>query len=223
MNLPVRPSLPRGLYALCDDTFRPELPLIEKARLLVLGGAPTLQVRLKRTPVREALAALRSIVSLCRSAGAVCLVNDRVDWALLADADGVHLGEEDLPIEEARRLLGPDRLIGGTVRDLAGVERARLLGADYVGLGPLFGTTTKQVAAPVLGLDAFREVTRASPLPVVGIGGVTLERIGSVAAAGAHSAAIVSDALSAPDIPARVRTLIASFERGLAQRSVWGL
>ena len=214
MNVPVRPSLPRGLYALCDDTVRPELPLEAKAGRLLAGGARVLQLRMKRTPLREGLAVARRVVAACRSAGAVCLVNDRVDVALLAGADGVHVGDEDLPPEAARELLGPGRLLGVTVRDVAGARAAQAAGADYVGLGPVFGTTTKQVPAPVLGLERFAAVVRASPLPVVGIGGVGLANIAELAATGAHATAVVSDALLAEDIAEQVRRLVSAFDRG---------
>ncbi|ATB49328.1 thiamine phosphate synthase [Corallococcus macrosporus] len=214
MNAPSRPHLPRGPYLLCDDSIRPELSLVDKAARLVAGGARVVQLRMKRTPVREALAAARQVVALCRQEGALCLVNDRVDLALLADAHGVHVGDEDLPAEDARALLGPGRLLGVTVRDGAGARAARAAGADYVGLGPVFPTATKQVPAPVLGLEAFAAVVRESPLPVVGIGGVGLGNIASVAAAGARCAAVVSDALLAADITERVRQLATAFEQG---------
>lgn len=214
MNAPAPFPLPRGLYVLCDDTLRPEVPLAHKAASLLAGGARVVQLRMKRTPLREALAAARAVVAACRSAGAVCLVNDRVDLALLSGAHGVHVGDEDLPPEEARALLGPGRCVGVTVRGVADAHAARTAGADYVGLGPLFGTTTKQVAAPVLGLEAFAAVVRDSPLPVVGIGGVKLENIADLAATGAHGGAVASDALLAEDIPGRVRLLAAAFDRG---------
>lgn len=207
---------------LCDDSLRPEWPLEDKAAHLLAGGARVVQLRMKRTPLRQALAAARAVVAACRRAGAVCLVNDRVDLALLSGAHGVHVGEEDLPAEEARALLGPEGLVGVTVRSLADVDAARDAGADYVGLGPVFGTTTKQVNAPVLGLDAFATVVRASPLPVVGIGGVKLENIAALAATGAHGGAVASDALLAEDVPGRVRLLRAAFDRSAGGTSLAG-
>ncbi|HYO59805.1 thiamine phosphate synthase [Archangium sp.] len=222
MNTPVRPSLPPGLYVLCDDTVRPELPLGEKAARLLAGGARVVQLRMKRTPLREALEVAREVVAACRRAGAVCLVNDRVDLALLSGAHGVHVGDEDLPPEEARALLGPEGLVGVTVRGLSEAHAARAAGADYVGLGPVFGTTTKQVPAPVLGLGGFAAVVRASPLPVVGIGGVKLENIADLAATGAHGGAVASDALLAEDIAERVRRLSAAFDRGARGTSLAG-
>jgi thiamine-phosphate pyrophosphorylase len=220
MNVPARPLLPRGPYLLCDDTVRPELPLGEKAARLLAGGARVLQLRMKRTPPREALAAAREVVAACHRAGALCLLNDRVDLALLSGADGVHVGDEDLPPEAARELLGPARLVGVTVRNAAGARAAKAAGADYVGLGPVFGTATKQVPAPVLGVEGFAAVVRDCPLPVVGIGGVGLANIARVAAAGAHGAAVASDALLAPDIAEQVRRLSTAFDTGLRGASL---
>ena len=214
MNAPSSRALPRGLYALCDDSLRPELPLVQKAALLLEGGARVLQLRMKRTPVREALEAARAVARAAHAVGALLLINDRVDLALLSGADGVHLGDEDLPPGEARALLGPGRLIGVTVRGAAGARVAQAAGADYVGLGPVFATGTKVVPAPVLGLARFAEEVRASVLPVVGIGGVGLENIAQVAAAGAACAAVASDALLARDVAERVRALTRAFERG---------
>ncbi|HLL06403.1 MAG TPA: thiamine phosphate synthase [Myxococcaceae bacterium] len=220
MNVPARPLLPQGPYLLCDDSVRPELPLAQKAARLLAGGARVLQLRMKRTPPREALAAAREVVAACHRAGALCLLNDRVDLALLSGADGVHVGDEDLPPEAARELLGPARLVGVTVRNAAGARAAKAAGADYVGVGPVFGTTTKQVPAPVLGVEAFAAVVRECPLPVVGIGGVGLSNIAQVAAAGAHCAAVASDALLAADISEQVRRLSAAFDTGLRGASL---
>ncbi|MBF5042642.1 thiamine phosphate synthase [Aggregicoccus sp. 17bor-14] len=220
MNAPPPPTLPRGLYALCDDSLRPELPLPEKAALLLQGGARVLQLRMKHTPLREGLAAARAIAQACERAGALLIVNDRVDLALLSGAHGVHVGDEDLPPEAARALLGPTRLVGVTVRSAEGARAARAAGADYVGLGPVFATRTKAVPAPVLGLTRLAEEVRASPLPVVAIGGVGLENIADVARAGAHCAAVASDALLARDVAERVGALASAFDRGALAASL---
>jgi len=209
---------PPGLYALCDDGFRPELPVEAQAEAFLHGGARVLQLRLKRTGPARAVDIAGRLAERCRAAGAVLLVNDRVDWALLAGADGVHLGAEDLPPEDARRLLGPDAVVGVTVRSAGEAEAARRAGADYVGLGPVFAPVSKQVDAPVLGLDRFRREVANISLPVVAIGGIGRTTIRSVAAAGAHGAAVVSDLLSAQDIASRARELEAEFEHGLRDR-----
>src|SRR5262249_11116432 len=123
----------------------------------------------------------------------VTLVNDRVDWALLSGAHGVHLGDEDLPPAEARRLLGPDRIVGVTVRGASGAREAATAGATYVGLGPVFDTRTKTGPAPGRGLERLSSEVQAIPLPVVAIGGIRLETITAVARTGVHAAAVVSD------------------------------
>jgi thiamine-phosphate pyrophosphorylase len=210
MNAP-SPKLPSGLYAICDDSVRPELSLTRKSELLLEGGVRVIQLRMKNTPVSAALAVARRVSSLCRAAQAVCLVDDRVDLALIANAHGVHLGEDDLPARRARALLGPDRIIGMTVRNAQMAEEARDAGADYIGLGPVFPTATKAVAASALGIESLAEIVRQSPLPTVAISGIGLSNIGRVARAGAHGAAVISDLLTAPDIPARARALSKAF------------
>lgn len=200
----------RGLYGIADGGARPELSILEKVHALCEGGARVVQLRLKRAGAREALALAREAVPVCRAHGVVCVINDRVDVALAAGADGVHLGDEDLPVDEARRI-APGLLIGATVRDLAGAEQAARLGADYVGFGPVFGTKTKSLNVPPRGLPMLAEVAKQSPLPVVAIGGIDLARIADVARAGPAMAAVVGAALEAADVRAATRSLVAAF------------
>lgn len=204
-------KLPRGLYALVDDSVRPDLPMVEKARAVIDGGVGVLQLRMEQTVDRLALPIVRTVVALAHPRGVRVIVNDRVDLALAGGADGVHLGADDLPVAVARRLLGPDALVGATTRSLADIERARGEGADHVGLGPLFPTRTKEVAHPPLGLERFAAIARASPLPVVGIAGITCSTIGQVAAAGAWAAAVAGDLLLAEDVLSRARALQQAF------------
>ncbi|MDX2015219.1 MAG: thiamine phosphate synthase [Myxococcaceae bacterium] len=206
-------KLPRGLYALVDDGVRAEVPVPEKARWALAGGARVLQLRLEQTGDRQALVWIREVVAAARPVGAVILVNDRVDLCLVGEADGVHVGDDDLPVEAARRVLGPGALIGRTVRRLDDIHSARAHGADHVGLGPVFTTTTKQVNVPALGLAGLAAICRESPLPVVGIAGISLETIGTVAQAGVHAAAVASDWLTAQDPVSRVQAL---------ERAFWG-
>lgn len=214
MSTPARPSLPAGLYALCDDTVRPELDVVDKAQLLLKGGVKVMQLRLKKTPVRKAVIAARSVVELCRLKGAVCLVNDRADWALVSDAHGVHVGDEDLLPKDARKVIGDPGLVGVTCRGPEDIVNAQRAGADYAGVGPVFATTTKRVAVPPMGLGRLAEIVAASPLPIVAIAGITLENIEAVARAGVHCAAVGSDLYRTNDIPARVQALSEAFARG---------
>ena len=207
-------TLPRGLYAVLDDGARPDLTLAEQARVLSGAGVRVAQVRCKRAAGRAAWEAVREAVKVLRAAGVVALVNDRVDWALLSGADGVHVGDGDLPPADARRLLGPGRIVGVTVRGAAGARLAADAGASYVGLGPVFSTRTKEVPAPVLGLERLRDEVRASPLPVVAIGGIGLETVAAVARTGVHGVAVVSDLWAGDDPAARVEALQRAFLLG---------
>jgi thiamine-phosphate pyrophosphorylase len=209
-------SLNHGIYALVDDTLRADLPLLAKAEALLSGGVRTLQLRLKRTPAHEAVEVAKALAWLVRQAGAQLIINDRVDWALLADAAGVHLGADDLPVSEARKLLGPGKLIGATVRNLADIRAAAEQGADYVGLGPVFATRTKVVDAPVLGLAGLRAIASECPVPVVAISGINLSNVAQVAAQRVHAAAVGSALLEACDIAAAARELAGEFARGQA-------
>lgn len=216
----VVPELPRGIYGVCDDSVRPEWSLEDKAARLLEGGIRVLQLRMKRTPVRRALEAARRVTRACREAGAICLVNDRVDLALLSGAHGVHLGDEDLPVEDARALLGPGAVVGATCRNAEAIARAKAAGATYAGVGPVFATATKQVDARLLGVEGLEQVLREAVLPVVAISGIGLSNVADVAGAGARMAAVVSDLLSADDPAERARRLTAEFERGRARRSL---
>jgi thiamine-phosphate pyrophosphorylase len=198
----------RGLYGIVDDGL--EMPPFLWARALADGGASVIQLRFKRTPMGEALDQARRIRR--ELPGILLLINDRVDLALLCAADGVHLGEHDLPIEEARRLLGADRLIGATVRSVAEGEARLAEGADHLGAGPVFASLTKSIAAPLLGLEGLRKICRALPgKPVVAISGIDDENIGSVAAAGAHAAAVIGAVGRAADPLGAAKRLSRSF------------
>ncbi len=210
---------PPGLYAIADDGS-PGRSVQAQVDALLEGGARVLQLRLKRTGAAASLALARWAQGRTRAAGCVLLVNDRVDWALLCGADGVHLGAEDLGVAEARALLGPAALVGATVRSTEEAVAAKAAGADYVGLGPVFPPKSKAVAAPLLGLAGLGRVVGSSPLPVVAIGGLSLHTISAVARTGAHGAAVVSDLLQAEDIAARVRALEEEFLRGVRERGV---
>ena len=212
------PALPEGLYALCDDGLRPDWPLEEKAAALLSAGVKAIQLRMKRTPADRALTAARAIARACRQAGAVLLLNDRVDLAMLAAADGVHLGKDDLPVDEARRVLGEGALIGATCRSLEDVRRAKALGADYAGVGPVFRTLTKQVDARELGVEGLAAICAGAPIPVVAIAGIAEPNIEAIAAAGAHGAAVLAALLVRDEVAERAQRLTAGFERGRARR-----
>ncbi len=202
----------RGLYAIVGD----EDPVAGAAAALD-GGASVVQVRLKTTPTGAFLLAACQVVDLGRGR-ALVIVNDRADIAFLAGADGVHLGDEDLPPAEARRIVGDGLLVGRTCRTLAEARAALAEGADHVGFGPMFGSASKALPVAPRGLAALREVAAALPAPVVAIGGITLERIGEVAAAGAAAAAVIHDLFARGDVRRRARLLAAAFDAAAAPR-----
>jgi len=207
-----------GLYGLADPGIRNDLDIPELCLALARGGARVVQIRWKETGSRALLEATRAARRALAGFDTLLIVNDRPDVALLGGADGVHVGDEDLPVSEVRRLVGDRLLVGATVRDLDGARAAAEAGADYVGFGPVFSTTTKVVGVPPKGLDALAVVASGSPVPVVAIAGISLQNVADVAAAGAHAAAVGSAALRAPSIEARARALREAFEAGRARR-----
>ncbi len=194
------------LHVLTDESIQSRWTHLDLARLALEGGADAVQFREKRPrTTRELVETARAIASLCRAVPGVLIVDDRVDVAVAAGADGVHLGRDDLEVEVARRLLGPDALIGRTANSY---DEAALVWngpIDYLGVGPVFGTKTKANPAPPLGLDELARICRDAPVPVIAIGSITPERIPAVMAAGAHGVAVLSAVVAAEDVAAAVR------------------
>jgi thiamine-phosphate pyrophosphorylase len=157
-----------------------------------------------RDAYRQALA-LKQAAADCR---ALLIINDRCDLAQAVDADGVHLGQDDLPVTDARRLLGPGKLIGLSTHKPDQVTAAASQGPDYLGFGPIFASTTKRDHDPVVGLEGLRKVRALTDLPIFAIGGITLETVRQVREAEADGVAIVSAVLTAPNIGEAVRAFI---------------
>jgi thiamine-phosphate diphosphorylase len=187
----------------------PDLAQLEARCVAALaGGVTTVQLRAKGLTDRQLLHAARAVRARCHAAGALFIVNDRVDIALASGADGVHLGVDDLPVTDARRLLGPDAIIGYSPESDVDRLAAEQAGADYLGVGPVYGSSTKLDAGAANGLDGLARVTRATTLPVVGIGGVTLTSAPEVLRAGAAGVAVVGAIWHAPDPEAAARQLL---------------
>jgi len=198
------------LHVLTDlDAPVPPLDLVAAA---LGGGAPVIQVRAKALEDRTFLALAEAVVARCRSAGATCLIDDRVDLALAAGADGVHLGDLDLPVAVARRLLGPDMIIGATARDAASARARVTDGADYLGVGPTYATTTKDGLPDPIGPTGVGTVAAAADVPVIAIAGITLERVPEVMAVGAHGIAVVGAVSRADDPRQATADLLAAVE-----------
>jgi thiamine-phosphate pyrophosphorylase len=198
--------LPSHFYAMVDAAGRQEP--VALAETMLDAGARIMQLRLKDAPGRDFLAAARAIAELCRRRGAILIVNDRVDIAILADAHGVHLGQGDLPLEAARRIAGPDKMIGISTHTIEQARTAESGGADYVGFGPMYPGGLKNIAAGQ-GLDKLRALRAAVKIPIVAIGGITEARVAETLAAGADAVAIITDVLNAPDVGAKVRSILA--------------
>ncbi len=205
MPQPDRP-VPR-LHVLTDPAADDRaLRTVEAA---LAGGAPGIQVRAKGLTDRGHLAFASAVVARCRDAGASCIVNDRIDIALASGADGVHLGADDLPIRVARELAGDRLLIGGTARAPDTAQQAVSAGADYLGCGPLYPTSTKDGLPDPIGLDTLAAIVRAVDVPVIGISGVTADRVVEVVATGAHGVAVTAAVNAAADPVGATRTLLA--------------
>ena len=219
--------LPR-LYPILDIDLCREGRLEPLAVLdaFLAGGARFLQLRDKTPSSAERLQCAGDVVARAHAAGARLIVNDRTDIARLSGADGVHLGQDDLPVEEARRILGPDAIIGLSTHDEAQIEAAARTTASYIAVGPIYGTATKDTGYTARGLDLVRKAAltlRPGSLqhssgqagqagqarrPVVAIGGITLDRVDEALEAGASSVAVISDLLTGGDPEARVRAFL---------------
>jgi thiamine-phosphate pyrophosphorylase len=177
---------------------------------LLAGGVKVLQLRVKAMAPRDFLRLARQTRVRTREYNCCLIVNDRVDIALACDADGVHLGQEDLPMRSARKLMG-QKTIGISTHDISQAQEAERTGADYIGFGPVFATATKDTGYSARGLDKLREIRKAVQLPIVAIGGITESNVTSAWQAGADGAAIISDILSANDIVSKVKRILALY------------
>jgi thiamine-phosphate pyrophosphorylase len=206
----MRLVLPR-LYVILDAALL-TIPESECARQLVDAGVRMLQYRNKTASSRDLLESSKRLVSELLPRGLRFIVNDRADVAALADASGVHVGQEDLDVEEARVVIGESKLVGISTHNRAQFEQAAATSADYIAVGPIFSTSTKSNPDPVVGTEFVRQVRPLTDKPIVAIGGITLERAAGVVQAGADSVAVISDILRAPDPGARARQFIEILE-----------
>jgi thiamine-phosphate pyrophosphorylase len=223
-------ALPHGIYAIVDATASrsDNAPASRHAPLelvaaFVKGGAAVVQLRLKQAGAGELLRIAREAKLIC-AGKALLLINDRPDVAKLAKADGVHLGQDDLPLAEARALLGPSAIIGISTHSDEELQAAQ--GADYVGFGPIFATRSKPGAAlpPPHGLEGLRRAVQLSKVPVVAIGGLTAATAQAVAATGARCAAAIAELCNASDPEAAVRAMATAFGSQLpAKTGNWPL
>jgi thiamine-phosphate pyrophosphorylase len=195
------------LHVLTDRSIQDRFDHAELAGMAIRGGADLIQFRQKTGTTREMIASARAAREVCRRMRIPFIVNDRVDIAIAVDADGVHLGTDDLPLPLARRLLGPHRVIGASAGSIEEALAGWRQGADYLGCGPVFATSTKLDAGPPAGTVLLSLVARAVPIPVVGIAGIGPSNLEEVLATGAHGAAVISSVCAVPDPEESTRAL----------------
>ena len=202
-----------GIYAIIDNSARPELELSALARAAARAGVKVVQLRAKPLPTRELLAAAREAVALGHEAGMLCIINDRLDVALAARADGVHLGQEDLPLPAARKVAGDRLLIGVSTHSVEEARQAEENGADYLGFGAMYATSSKDRVTAPQGAKRLAEVTAAVAVPVIAIGGVTREKLPEIRAARAAGAAVIGAWVLAPEPEAALRDLVLAWQK----------
>ena len=197
-----------GLYVILDPSVCPTRSLRDVLTQSAVAGASIFQYRNKTASMKEAYAEALVLRKTAAEAGVLFIVNDRCDLALAVDADGVHLGQDDVAYAYARRLLGPDKLIGLSTHNADQVKDAARLNPDYIGFGPIFRPGSKQDHDPVVGLEGLRQVRPLTGLPMFAIGGIHAEQARAVRQAGANGIAVISAVLAAPDVKKAVEQLI---------------
>lgn len=205
-------ALPQGIYGITAEKFSCGRSNIDVARQMIAGGVRVIQYREKRphksfgTMLKEC----RLIRTLTHEHGVLFIVNDYVDIALLSDADGVHVGQDDLPVEAVRQLVGPQKFIGLSTHSPEQARQAVAVGADYIGVGPLFSTQTKEDVCTPVGLDYLKHVVENISIPFVAIGGIKAHNIAQVARLGARTICLVTEIVGAKDIATTTRQLSAA-------------
>ncbi len=203
-----------GVYVVTDGDIRSDRSHIDIARAAVAGGASWVQLREKCASDRELLATAIAIREITQGTGTIFVVNNRADIALACGADGLHVGQDDLPVVAARLILGQGAIIGVSVGSVEEAIRAEEEGADYVAVSPVFSTPTKEDAGPGLGLEMVRKIKLAVSVHVCTIGGIGPANIAEVAASGADSVAVISAVVCAPDMAAAAQSLGKAFNKG---------
>ena len=205
-----QPSL-SGVYLLLDECWASRLDLCHVLEVAAECGIRLFQYRNKTGSMRDVFARAAALRDVASRHGALFIVNDRCDVALAAKADGVHLGQEDLPLDLARQIMGRDKLIGISTHRPEDVEEATRGSADYIGYGPLFPSTTKEAHEPTVGLDGLRGIRSLTSLPVFAIGGITPPSLRGIVDAGANGVAVASAVLDSSRIEQTMRDFVNHF------------
>jgi len=206
------------LHILTDTSSQNRFGHAELAEQAIRGGAEAIQFRQKSGSTQEMIREAQRVRAVCRRSNIPLLINDRVDVAIAADADGVHLGRDDFPIRLARLLLGPHRIIGGSAGTIEEALAGLREGADYLGCGPVFTTKTKADAGAAAGPALIRELSRAVSIPVLGIGGIDASNAREVIEAGAYGVAVVAAVCTSPDPEEATRQIRRALDETIGQR-----
>jgi thiamine-phosphate pyrophosphorylase len=205
------------LYVLTDARAARGRSPIGLVAAALRGGATAIQLREKSLSTLAQVELGRELRRLTREAGALFIVNDRVDVAVAVEADGVHLGQDDLPVDTARKILGPNAIIGGSAGNLEELERLLAAGVDYLGVGPMYPTGSKPDAGGAIGPAGLAMIRRRTDLPIVGIGGIDRTNVAPVLAAGANGVAVIAAVIGADDVEGAARQLFTTIDRELAR------
>ncbi|MEK6656934.1 MAG: thiamine phosphate synthase, partial [Nitrospirota bacterium] len=200
-------KLPSGLYLITDQYIVKGLSHIQIAEKALLGGVKFIQYREKQLSKRESYKIALQLKEITKKFDATLIINDDIDIAMAVDADGVHLGQEDFPVQIARKILGNDKIIGLSTHSFKDAEEAQGSGADYIAIGPIFRSTTKDVREP-LGADIIKEIRKISRLPVIAIGGINENNIEDIMKTGADGTAVISAIIAKEDITGAVKEFI---------------
>jgi len=211
MNAARSPSL-SGLYIILDPSVCPARPLVEVLTVAAEAGATLFQYRNKTASMKDAYGEALALRQAAAKAGVLFIVNDRCDLALAVDADGVHLGQGDLSLDLARKVMGPEKLIGISTHNPDQVREATAGQPDYLGFGPIFTPGSKQDHDPVVGLEGLRAMRALTSLPVFAIGGIHIDQVREVLRAGANGVAVISAILKAQDISQAVNAFLDQIE-----------
>lgn len=202
----------KGIYVITDTFLMPSRSHIDIAVAALYSGASVIQMRDKTASDKDLIRIGREIKRLASAAGALFIVNDRLEVALACDADGLHVGQDDHPASELRSLI-PGKILGVSVSTPEEAARAKRDGADYLGVGPIFATSTKADAVPPIGPDAIKPIKSASgELPVVAIGGINESNLAEIAKSGADSASVISAVVCADDMAEATRRLVQAWD-----------
>jgi thiamine-phosphate pyrophosphorylase len=203
------------LHVITDTELQDRFSHVELARMAIAGGANTIQFRQKSGTTREMVETAKQMKQLCKNHGVTFIVNDRLDVAIASDSDGVHLGQDDFPIPLARQILGMNKIYGGSAVTLDEGQKCLDEGADYVGFGPVYTTTSKADAGPVTGIEIMKEVIAKIPLPLIAIGGVNKDNAPELIQAGAYGIAVISAVCCQQDPEKATRELLRAIRDGM--------